>query len=76
MYDSIEYVLKAIGEALGRFQTYLSPSLPISREMYGTFVSIMVVTLDLLGLVTKYCKSSVLARGKRWKEVMGLRASE
>lgn len=62
-----------------RFESYLRPSIPISPELSEIFISNLVITLDLLRIVTKYCKSTIDGQNKTWRlgaNVVHLRASE
>lgn len=53
MYDTVEAVLVQISDALRRFDVYLQPSVPTSTELRKSFISSLIVTLELVGTITK-----------------------
>lgn len=55
LYDTIEFVLGQIRDALIRFKTYLGPSIPLTHKLAESFVASLMIMIDLIVIVTKYC---------------------
>lgn len=76
LYDTIESVLVHIRNALVRFGTCLKPSTRPSLALKHIFLKSLIVILELIGMVKKYCDIAVKERQSlpRMKLMFGLGA--